>query len=260
LGDDLESKVNPQLTVADWDRRFRVQCRWSREIRKYCQTKYPVSPFSKVLEIGCGTGAVLSELDPIPGGVVVGVDLLFDRLKFFNNKIKSASLLAGDALDLPFCSGSFEQVFCHYFLLWIKEPKFALLEIKRVLADHGIFFIFSEPDYGGCIDYPTELSRLKEMQIDSLISQGADPFLGRRITYLLQDAGFRSIETGLIPWASRRNQLDDEFNSEWEMIEQDNAGRLSLDELRDLKSLDRSSRENHIRVEYIPVFYGWGTA
>jgi hypothetical protein len=54
--------------------------------------------------------------------------------------------------------------------------------------------------------------------------------------------------------------LDDEFNSEWEMIEQDNAGRLSLDELRDLKSLDRSSRENHIRVEYIPVFYGWGTA
>lgn len=250
--------MNPGLAITDWDHRFRIQSRWSAEIRNICQQKFPLPPFSKVLEVGCGTGAVLSDYPHVPGGLIAGIDLDLSSLRFFREKSSERSLIAGDGYRLPFATGTLDQCFCHYLLLWLKNPMAVILEIKRVLIKGGIFFIFSEPDYGGRIDFPLELGILKEMQIESLQSQGADPFMGRKITALLRESGFRAIHTGIISWSSTNSHPVEEFESEWQIIVQDNADRIPKEKLAQIKSLDYQAFKSKTRVQYIPVFFGWG--
>jgi ubiquinone/menaquinone biosynthesis C-methylase UbiE len=252
--------VNPGLSITDWDHRFRIQSQWSAEIRKICYQKYPLPPFSKVLEVGCGTGAVLSDIPNIPGGLTTGIDLDFSSLRFFREINSEISLIGGDGYHLPLAPGVFDQCFCHYLLLWLKDPITAILEIKRVLTKGGIFFIFSEPDYGGRIDFPLELGVLKEMQIESLLGQGADPYMGRKILGLLRNAGFKSVHTGTISWSSSETNTSEEFESEWQIITHDNVEKIPKEQFAKIKSLDTQAHATNTRVQYIPIFYGWGEA
>ncbi len=260
MGKDLESELIQPLSVSDWDNRFRIQSRWSYQIRKSCRNNFPISPFSKILEVGCGTGAVLSEYPAIPGGLICGIDLDLERLKYFRKQDPKVSLITGNGCLLPFSDEVFDQCFCHYFLLWLIDPLESIREIKRLLKKGGHFFIFSEPDYGGRIDYPLEFEMIKNIQIEGLIRQGADPFMGRKIIGLLKAAGFASIHTGILSWSSDKAESADEIESEWKIIEADNLGQLSNEAISELKNLDLHSRIENRRVQYVPVFFGWGTA
>jgi SAM-dependent methyltransferase len=209
--------------------------------------------------VGCGTGAVLSEYQPTVGGSITGIDLDLERLIFFHKNSSFAYLAAADGFTLPFAPGEFDQCFCHYFLLWLKEPLLAILEIKRVLKKGGQFFIFSEPDYGGRIEHPLEFEFIKDTQIKGLVRQGADPYMGRKIFSLLHEAGFKSIQTGILTWSSGMPTSEEELESEWEIFALDSAGEFSPASISELKSLDRKSRREIKRILYLPVFFGWGS-
>ena len=209
--------------------------------------------------MGCGTGAVLSEYQPTAGGSITGIDLDLERLIFFHKNSSFANLAAADGYTLPFAPREFDQCFCHYYLLWLKEPLLAILEIKRVLKKGGQFFIFSEPDYGGRIDQPLEFEFIKDTQIKGLVHQGADPYMGRKIFSLLHEAGFKSIQTGILTWSSGMPSSDEELESEWEIFTLDSVGEFSPESISELKSLDRKSRHENKRIQYLPVFFGWGS-
>ncbi len=202
----------------------------------------------------------MSEYQPTAGGLISGIDLDLERLIFFHNNSSFVNLAAADGYALPFASEVFDQCFCHYFLLWLKKPLLAILEIKRLLKKGGQFLIFSEPDYGGRIDHPLEFDLIKDTQIKGLARQGADPFMGRKIFSLLHEAGFRSIQTGILTWSSGMPISDEELESEWEIFTLDSAGEFSPELISELKSLDRKSRRENKRIQYLPVFFGWGTA
>jgi hypothetical protein len=52
---------------------------------------------------------------------------------------------------------------------------------------------------------------------------------------------------------------DEELESEWEIFALDSVGEFSPESIFELKSLDRKSRRENKRIQYLPVFFGWGS-
>ena len=75
MGIDLEKPLRTSLSIEDWDKRFTLQAFWSRKLRETCFKEFPLSPFSKILEVGSGTGSLLSTLPHVPGLSVQVVDV-----------------------------------------------------------------------------------------------------------------------------------------------------------------------------------------
>ena len=153
-----------------------------------------------MLEVGCGTGAILSEFpESIP---VHGLDVDAVALAQCQSHAPAAVLVQGDALQLPYYNQTFDMVYCHFLLLWVNDPLQAMLEMKRVSRIGGHIMAFAEPDYSTRLDEPPELIPLGQRQVEALQRQGADPALGARLAELFFLAGIDLLETGPIQSAS----------------------------------------------------------
>ena len=178
--------------------RYVQQAGWSRSFREYLYKKLPGKDRITVLEVGCGTGAVLECVrNEFQGdiGILCGVDRDRKAMKFDEAK-KAGQLLEGTAERLPFSNGSFDFVFCHYLLLWVRDPLAVLLEMRRVTAENGICAALAEPCYDEMRVEPDRLLALAEKQRRALVLRGVDPGIGSRLGELFRSAGFEHTEWG----------------------------------------------------------------
>jgi SAM-dependent methyltransferase len=163
----------------------------------------------------------------------------------------------GNALQLPYPSQSFDIVYCHFLLLWVRDPLQALLEMKRVAKADAAVIAFAEPDYTARLDEPRALAPLGRWQTESLKRQGADPGLGARLADLFFRAGIPIVETGTLQNAEREPSAS-EWDVEWEVIESDLAGSVPDADLQTLKQLDQQARLRGERVLRVPTYFAWG--
>jgi ubiquinone/menaquinone biosynthesis C-methylase UbiE len=239
----------------NWHTRYSQQAKWTRNLRAYIFDKIKLDDATRVLEVGCGTGAILSELPPHIR--LHGLDI--DPAALLQCKIhaSTALLTLGDALSLPYSDKSFAVVYCHFLLLWVRDPSQALLEIKRVAKEGGHIIAFAEPDYSNRIDKPDELAQLGKWQTDALKKQGADPGFGARLAESFFQAGIQIIEAGTIQ--SVENEASpEEWELEWVVIESDLAGLVPGEDIQKMKLLDKAARERGERILYVPTHFAWG--
>lgn len=241
----------------DWHSRYLQQAKWTRALRSYIFKRAGLQAASRVLEVGCGTGAVLSELPSLlaPHGLDIDPAAL-DRCQIH---APSALLVQGNALHLPYQDSSFDIVYCHFLLLWLAEPREALREMKRVAGPGAHVIAFAEPDYTARVDEPPELRPLGGWQIESLRRQGADPGRGAELAELFFRAGIRIVETGPIQSVESGPSAED-WETEWAVIESDLRGLVSDDEIQNMKRLDQAARARGERTLYIPTYFAWGQA
>ncbi len=117
----------------------------------------------------------------------------------------------------------------------------------------------AEPDYGGRIDYPDELSVIGKWQIDSLLQQGADPLIGRKLRTLFATSGLNQIEAGVLGGEWKTASLGTEQESEWAVIRSDLAREPEkLSRLDKLYQIDQQAQEHNERILFVPTFYAWG--
>jgi SAM-dependent methyltransferase len=275
----------------DWHSRFLQQAAWTRDLRLYLFEHAGLNKARRVLEVGCGTGAILSGL--ATPDAIHGLDLDSARLVEARAHVPSAALVRGNALAVPYPLGSFDITFCHFLLLWVRDPLLALLEMKRVTRPGGAVLALAEPDYDSRLDKPAALVPLGRWQAESLRRQGADPGLGRRLATLFRQAGIQPIETGTLrsspgsstgrgsPGSSEvapvpayhpesltgrgtgrrdgeRLPASAERDLEWAVLEDDLAGWVPAQEVRRMKVLDEQAWERGERVLYVPTYFAWG--
>jgi SAM-dependent methyltransferase len=208
-----------------------------------------------VLEIGCGTGAILSE---IKTKSLHGLDLQPASLIQAKVNAPNASLTRGDALSLPYVNNAFDITMCHYLLLWVKNPLSALIEMKRVTRQHGHVLALAEPDYSARVDKPVDLVELGRWQTEALHWQGADPSLGGRLAELFFQAGIEIVETGAIESQGQDAPTSAAWEMEWAVLENDLADSVSVDEIQRLKKRDKKAWARGERILHIPTYFAWG--
>ena len=241
----------------NWHTRYSQQAKWTRDLRDYIFDKINLDDATRVLEVGCGTGAILSELPPRIS--IHGLDIDPAALAQCKIHASTASLIRGNALQLPYASNSFDVVYCHFLLLWVRDPLQALLEMKRVTRPGGNIIAFAEPDYSNRIDKPAELASLGKWQTEALKKQGADPGFGARLAESFFQAGIQIIETGTIQ--SVENEASpEEWELEWAVIESDLVGLVPGEDIQRMKLLDKAARERGERVLHVPTHFAWGHA
>lgn len=249
----------------DWHSRFLQQASWTGDLRLYLFESAGLNRARRVLEVGCGTGAVLPGL--ATSATVHGLDLEPARLVEARRHVPSAVLACGNALVLPYRSGVFDITFCHFLLLWVHQPLQALSEMKRVTRSGGSVIAMAEPDYSSRVDKPAGLAPLGRLQAEILERQGADTGLGKHLADLFLEAGIKIIETGPIQNGSGSG---DEFQAgqvlpttaeralEWAVLEADLAGSVSAEEIRRLKTVDEEAWARGERVLHVPTYFAWG--
>ena len=239
----------------DWHRRYLQQAQWTRDLRAYVFKKADLDHARRVLEVGCGTGAILSEFPThIP---LYGLDIDFAALGQCRRHATGVHITQGDALALPYATQTFDIVYCHFLLLWIRDPLQALFEMKRVAKSGGHIIAFAEPDYTMRMDQPRQLVPLGQWQTESLRRQGADPGLGVRLADLFFRAGIKIVETGPIQSVGQEPSSE-EWKKEWAVIESDLAGFVAPEEIQKVKRLDQQARARGERRLYIPTYFAWG--
>ena len=255
------SQRSPRLAISvhEWHQRYLLQTRWTRELTNYLFQKARITTSDSILEVGCGTGAVLHELVKPSLSNWFGLDINLGYLFYARENQPQYKFIAGDAHLLPFGDNSFDVCLCHFLLLWLTAPSIALQEMRRVTRSGGVVMALAEPDYGGRIDYPDELSVIGKWQTDSLLQQGADPLIGRKLRTLFAASGLNQIEAGVLGGEWKTASPGTEQESEWAVIRSDLAQEPEkLSRLDKLYRIDQQAQEHNERILFVPTFYAWG--
>lgn len=146
---------------------------------------------ARVLEVGCGTGAVSRYLASLPGVErVVGLDpsqRFVERAEELTGG--GIDFVVADGRELPFADESFDAVVYHTVLCHVPGCERAIGEAHRVLRSGGRLAVF-DGDYTTTTvaTSPNDpLQRCADAAIAALVH---DPWLIRRLTPMLRAFGF----------------------------------------------------------------------
>jgi SAM-dependent methyltransferase len=234
--------------------RYIQQAGWTQKLRRHIFTRAGLPNAHRLLEIGCGTGAVLSTLNHSTDTHLFGVDIDRPSLRKSREVLQSLHFTNGDAHSLPFDNGVFDISFFHFVLLWLTDPVAALVEARRVTRQGGAIIAFAEPDYSQRATSNPAFFRLGAFQAASLRTQGANPDIGSRLGELFKLAGIEPLEFGqleLDPTQMAGNDLDLEL----EVLKSDLAATMPT---KDLDQLLSSIEPSDLSAFSVPTFYCWG--
>jgi SAM-dependent methyltransferase len=184
---------------------------------------------------------------------ITGTDI--DPMMVRKARDRGLNVVQGDAMALPFDDGAFDIVYCSFTLLWVNDPAKAVEEMTRVSRRYVV--LLAEPDYGGRVCCPQEVAELDGHLTASLMEEGADPFMGRKLAQLMKDAGL-TVESGVHEGLWSPEQLMQEADAEWLSIADAVRGRASDAELRKAKlAWDKGVADGSLFL-FNPVLYAIG--
>jgi SAM-dependent methyltransferase len=143
---------------------------------------------TRILDLGCGTGFFLAELEARHPGAV-GLDISHDMLEVSRQYVPGARLVTADAERLPFQPGTFDVVFCKGSLHHVRDHVRFLENCRMVLRPGGVL-IMSEP----CNDNPfIRLARSILYKKSPHFDEGDEGFTRKGIVGLCESAGFEVV-------------------------------------------------------------------
>jgi len=245
--------LNPSPSF--WQARYRQQVGWTQNLRRYALDKIGLSVSARLLEAGCAGGALLGALRADGFARLSGIDLDFAALQLLPEGIPAA---CADGQRLPFRTGSFDACLCHFYLLWVRDPRLALRELRRVTRPGGWLLALAEPHYPARVDRPPSLKKLGRLQTRALRAQGAHVDMGARLLRLFHKLGLQQVESGVLQPLEPESLSARERELEWAVLAADLEDRLPPAELERLRRLDQSAWRAGERVLHVPLHYALG--
>ena len=158
-------------------------------------------PGMSLLDCGCGPGTItvgLAEiLDP---GEVIGIDIEASQIERAQSLASekgtsNVRFQVASMYELPFPDSSFDAIFEHAAMMYLREPLKALQEMRRVLKPGGVIGI-CDADFTGDVQWPSNPMIIESLAIWKKVWEhnGGTPNFGRQHRSLLREAGFIGIE------------------------------------------------------------------
>ncbi len=129
---------------------FNIDRGWRKALAKRV-TPALTRPEARVLDLCCGTGDVLLDLQSIASATLLGADFCHPMLVIaaqkFGKLAQAPSLFEADALELPIATGSLDAITIAFGFRNLVNYRDGLAEFQRVLKPGGILAIleFSHP-------------------------------------------------------------------------------------------------------------------
>jgi len=145
-------------------------------------------PGDRVLDVGCGTGALLGRLaESHPAALLSGVDPVPEMLAVARERVPAeVELREGWAERIPFAEEQFDVVVSCNMFHYVQRPVDALREMRRVLRPGGRLIVTDWcDDYLAC----RVCSRYLRLSGDNI-----KVYRRRECLRLLQEAGYREVD------------------------------------------------------------------
>ncbi len=108
----------------------------------------------------------------------------------------------GDALELPLSDaewGTFDLAYCRFLLEHLSDPIIAVSQMAKAVRPGGrIFLVDDDHDYFHPWPEPENFQPLWQAYVRSYEHLGNDPYIGRQLVVLLQQAGLTSVQNSSI--------------------------------------------------------------
>jgi ubiquinone/menaquinone biosynthesis C-methylase UbiE len=154
----------------------------------------PLPDGVRVLEVGCGTGAVARTIAARPRvGSVVGLDpspVFVEHARRIADGVAKLSYVVGSGTALPFGDCSFDVVVFHTVLSHIPDAGAALAEAARVTAAGGALAVF-DGDYATTTVALGDHDPLQACADAAMAALVHDRYLVRRLGTLVRAAGWQ---------------------------------------------------------------------
>src|SRR5262249_7026283 len=131
-----EAVVNVELVAAEWNQLAWGNFATNVEFLRRIALPAPL----KVLEIGCGKGAMLNHLRQA-GHTVAGIDLNHAAVKAAQAEYPGIAVSVGSGDALAFPTGSFDVVLSFDVFEHIRDSDRHLHEVRRVLKQGGSYLL-----------------------------------------------------------------------------------------------------------------------
>ena len=134
----LNNKTDYNRISSNYDLRYKVHTMLG--VNNTLQNIVKASKPEKILEVGCGTGQWLSELEYYDS-MKVGVDSSFGMLRQVRKNGSKINLICADANTLPFCRGLFDMIYCVNALHHFKDKAGFIRGTANLLKPDGTLSI-----------------------------------------------------------------------------------------------------------------------
>jgi ubiquinone/menaquinone biosynthesis C-methylase UbiE len=162
-------------------------------MRRHFLADLPVRVGGRVLDVGCGTGALTRLLAGWPGiGEVVGLDpapAFLAKAREHTRDLPHVAFQEGDGRALPFDGSAFDIVVFDSVLSHISEPDRALAEAFRVLRPGGVLGAF-DGDYATTTVALGDHDPLQACANATMANSVTDRWVVRRLPALARGCGF----------------------------------------------------------------------
>jgi len=151
--------------------------------------------YRSILDVGCGTGEVLSKIVGQKDLFLAGIDLSPNMISIAQEKLKGyADIRVGEAEELPWPDNSFDVILCLDSFHHYPDPLKVLAEIRRVAKPDGQLFL---ADFWA----PAPFRQIMNLSLHYGWGDGTVEFYSKRtICRFLKSAGFTGIQWGRISY------------------------------------------------------------
>jgi len=224
----------------------------------------------RVVEIGCGPHGCLELLAGrvAPSGSVVGVERNPDAVDLARKLVtdrgwKNVEVLCRDARSTELPRASFDLATARLVLVNVPEPQQIVEEVVALVKPGGWIALHEADWVGHVCDPPSDAwTRFTELFITYSLKNGSDPFIGRKLSRMLREAGVVDIRVNPLihvypPGHGRRGILHDFAENLSDRMVAMNL--VSEQEVIDLKAdLRRHLDDPHTLVVSALFFQAWG--
>ena len=164
-----------------------------RRLRDWAFEALAPQPGESVVDVGAGTGTELRRLAEAvaPDGRAVGIEpnpgLREEASRRAALNGSAATLMDGDAADLPFADGAVHVLRCERVFQHLSDPQAAAHEFARVLAPGGRVAVL-DSDWGTAISHPGDHALVRRYT-EANWRRMPNPFAARHLPNQLRAAG-----------------------------------------------------------------------